>query len=107
MKNANFFIILLLVAICLQAKSEETVTAADTVEELNERILKILAESGVPGMIGVIVYGDEVIWQGAHGIADKASNRQVTEDTLFQVAFISKSFVSLSILKLDPVTRVR
>ena len=71
-----------------------------SVEGLESRIQKILDENNTPGLIGAIISRDKVIWQGALGIADRNTGRPVTTDTLFRVGSISKSFVSLSILKL-------
>jgi CubicO group peptidase (beta-lactamase class C family) len=73
---------------------------ARSVEELEARITHILENHQVPGLSGAIVYGDEVIWQGALGLADLESQRPVTDETLFRVGSISKTFVSLAVLKL-------
>jgi CubicO group peptidase (beta-lactamase class C family) len=103
MSHARHFmtVVCLLLAMQLQA-AEDPVPAnpVDTVEELDARIATILEETGAPGMIGAIVYGNEVIWRGALGMANLDFEQPVTPDTLFRVGSISKSIVSLSILKL-------
>lgn len=76
------------------------VTPAESVEELEQRLQDILDDTDTPGMIGVIVHGEEVVWQGALGVADLETGRPVTHDTLFRVGSISKTFLSLAVLRL-------
>lgn len=79
---------------------EESAAPIETVDQLESKILEILKENNTPGMIGAIVSGDDVIWQGALGIADRSDNQPVTVDTLFRMGSISKSFVALSVLRM-------
>ena len=83
-------------ATCLGADEEPPPPA--TVEELDTRLEEILKDTGTPGLIGTIVVGDEVIWTGAIGIAERESNRAVTPATRFRVGSITKSFTSLAAL---------
>lgn len=76
------------------------VEPAASIEELSKRVRSHLDDAEVPGLIGAIVYGDEIIWQAAIGVADRQSNRPVTNDTLFRIGSVSKTFVSLSVIKL-------
>lgn len=46
------------------------------------------------------MYGDQVVWQGALGIADRSSNRPVTLSTQFRIGSVSKIFISLAVLRL-------
>ncbi len=90
--------ICLLFAAQLMAAKEAESNEPIALEELDTRIEAILEETGAPGMIGAIVFGDEVIWQGALGMANLDFEQPVTTDTLFRVGSISKSMVSLAIL---------
>lgn len=69
-------------------------------EALENKIRAILEETGTPGMIGAIVHGETVVWQGALGTAERETQRPVTEKTLFRLGSVSKMFVSLAMLKL-------
>lgn len=100
MKNVRIFFAALLLLPCLQINAAEELPQITSVDDLDTRILEILEETGAPGMIGAIVYGDEMIWQGAVGVANREFEQPVTPDTLFRVGSISKSMVSLAILKL-------
>ncbi len=73
---------------------------AASIEELSKRVRRHLDDADVPGLIGAIVYGDEIIWQAAIGVADRQSNRPVTNDTLFRIGSVSKTFVSLAVVQL-------
>jgi len=95
--RSEFIVLSLLFSTFLWA---EEFTPASTVEELETRIADILEANNTPGMIGAIVSGNDVVWQGAVGIANRDSGQAVTRETMFRVGSISKSFVSLSILKL-------
>jgi CubicO group peptidase (beta-lactamase class C family) len=99
------FCTLLALLIITSLSWAEEIIPASSVEELETRLLDILATNNTPGLIGAIVDGNklpagDVIWQGALGTANRKTGQPVTADTLFRVGSISKSFVSLSILKL-------
>lgn len=100
MRISKGFLALLVLLSSLHLRAAEALPPVNTVDELDARILQILEEHNAPGMIGAVVYGNEIIWQGALGVANKELNQPVTHNTLFRVASISKSIVSLSILKL-------
>jgi len=80
----------------LQAKDP----APQTLEELETKILSILQANNTPGFIGALVIGDDITWTSTLGIADRASQRAVVEDTQFRVGSISKSITSLAALVL-------
>src|SRR6516225_5433786 len=84
-----------------------TLTAADpkppvpkTTAELEQAIRKVLADTKTPGAGVSIVARDRVLWTAGIGKADVARGIDVTPDTLFRIGSVSKSFVSLSVLKL-------
>jgi CubicO group peptidase (beta-lactamase class C family) len=80
------------------------VAAADPpprdLDELRASVAAILSREQVPGAGIALVDGGRVVWAGGVGVADRATGRAVTADTLFRVASITKSFVSLAIVKL-------
>lgn len=102
MVNAKrvFAITCLLLSMQLTGAEEADSEPVNSVAELDARIQSILDETGAPGMIGTIVYGDEIVWRGAVGMANLDFEQPVTHNTLFRVGSISKTFVSLAILKL-------
>ena len=72
-------------ATCLAADEDPPPPA--TVEELDARLEEILKDTGTPGLIGTIVVGDEVIWTGAIGVAEREGNRAVTPATRFSNSY--------------------
>jgi CubicO group peptidase (beta-lactamase class C family) len=94
-----------LVSICLAAdkkpdtKNEKT-PPAQSIDELRQQIEKILKDTHTPGVSLAIVHRNGPEWIAGLGIADVASNRPTTTDTLFRIGSTSKAFTSLSILLL-------
>jgi CubicO group peptidase (beta-lactamase class C family) len=83
-----------------QDKKEETPKPAQSIAELRQQLEKILQETHTPGVSLAIVHSDGPEWVGGVGKSDVASNRPVTDETLFRIGSTSKAFVSLSVLKL-------
>jgi CubicO group peptidase (beta-lactamase class C family) len=69
-------------------------------ERLRGAIAAVLAREQVPGAGIALVEGDRILWAGGVGVADLATGRPVTGDTLFRAGSITKSIVSLAFVKL-------
>ncbi len=80
--------------------------APATIVELRQQIEKILRDTHTPGAGIALMDRDGPIWVAGVGMADAAKNRPATEDTLFPLGSISKSFVALSVLKLQQEGRL-
>ena len=94
-------ILFLLVPFCLAAdKKEEKPKPAESIDELRQQIEKILKDTHTNGVSVAIVHKDGPEWVTGVGMADLASNRPATADTLFRIGSTSKAFASLSILLL-------
>lgn len=52
---------------------------------------------GVPGLSVAVYRKGELAWAKGYGVADEASNRPVTEQTLFQAASISKPVAAVAV----------
>jgi CubicO group peptidase (beta-lactamase class C family) len=85
---------------CSQPAKEEEKPTPKTIGELEQRLRAILQETNTPGIGVALVIKDEVSWVAGLGKADVAADKDVTTDTLFRFGSISKSFVSLAVLKL-------
>jgi CubicO group peptidase (beta-lactamase class C family) len=104
-------------SICFAADKpkEEKPKPAQSVDELRQQIEKILKDTHTPGVSVAIVHKDGPEWVTGLGLADVATNRPTTADTLFRIGSTSKAFTSLSILMLadqgklsldDPVHKI-
>lgn len=87
-----------------------TVAAAEApprdIDELRAKISGILLREQVPGAGIALVDGDQILWAGGVGVADRATGRPVTADTLFRTGSITKSFVALALVQLAEQGRI-
>jgi CubicO group peptidase (beta-lactamase class C family) len=83
-----------------QNKKDETPKPAQSIQELQQQLEKILSDTHTPGVSVAIVHRDGPEWIAGLGKADVAGNHDATADTLFRIGSTSKAFASLSILKL-------
>jgi CubicO group peptidase (beta-lactamase class C family) len=74
---------------------------SDAPAALQEEIAVILQRTHTPGAGVAIVRREGPEWIAGIGLADVAAQHPVTPDTLFRIGSLSKSFVALSILKLQ------
>jgi CubicO group peptidase (beta-lactamase class C family) len=77
-----------------------------TIEQLKAAIADVLERTHTPGCGFALVTKDSVVFAGGVGKADLAANRDVTADTMFRIGSITKSFVALSLLKLQEQGKV-
>src|SRR5215475_4918660 len=112
MRAVHWFTILLLFSapshsICQQpSERKDELPHPKTLEEFQAAARKIVETEHVPGAGIALISGGQVLWCGGIGKADLAQNRDVTCDTEFRVGSISKTFVSLALLKLEEEGRV-
>ncbi len=77
-----------------------------TLAEFQQAAQSILARNHVPGAGIALVAPDHILWSGGIGKADLASNQDATDQTMFRVGSISKTFVALALLKLQEEGRI-
>ena len=59
-----------------------------------------LADEGLPGAQAAVVFPDGTVWSGAAGEANRQSGEDVTTETRFPIASITKLFTATAILRL-------
>ncbi|MBZ5521760.1 MAG: beta-lactamase family protein [Acidobacteriia bacterium] len=91
---------LLLAPLCLAADKNETQKPAQSIEELQKQLEKILTDTHTPGVSIAIVHRNGPEWVAGLGQADVASGRATTPETLFRIGSTSKAFTSMAILML-------
>jgi CubicO group peptidase (beta-lactamase class C family) len=89
------------------SESAEEFMPAKSVSDLRERIARILTTEEVPGAGIAIVQRDGGLWTTGVGLADVGSGKVVTQDTLFRIGSISKTFTALAALKLVEEGRLK
>src|SRR5208282_2934398 len=96
----SIIVLFVLRTICLAAGKDEKPKPAQTLNELQQQIEKILKDTHTPGVSIAIVHRDGPEWVTGLGNADVASGRAATAETLFRIGSTSKAFASLSVLML-------
>ncbi|MFW9924110.1 MAG: serine hydrolase domain-containing protein [Candidatus Thorarchaeota archaeon] len=72
----------------------------DNTSILDQSILSIMEEYGIPGVAVSAVTNNEIVWMNSYGFSNIEENIQVTEDTLFMLGSISKSVVGTAFMQL-------
>jgi CubicO group peptidase (beta-lactamase class C family) len=77
-----------------------TGTVDELIDELDAKTDRLLHRYAVPGAAISIIENGEVRWKGTFGYADLEQREAVSEQTVFQVASISKSVAALGAMQL-------
>lgn len=75
-------------------------TLASAYPEIDRIFADYAAAAHVPGMAWAVVVDGAVVHRGRAGLRDVATRADVTSDTVFRIASMTKSFTALAILKL-------
>jgi len=89
-----------------QSVKKDELPHPKTLEEFQSAARKALDAEHVPGAGIALVSSGQILWCGGIGKADLAQNRDIACDTEFRVGSISKTFVSLALLKLEEEGRI-
>ena len=89
--------LLLLVVACGSSSSQPTFDAA--IEEGRSAARELL-DQGASAVTIALVSPDRLIWSEAFGVADRASGRATTDDTLFGIGSVSKMLAAITVMKL-------
>lgn len=68
--------------------------------EMKARVGEILHRHPVVGLAAGVVRNGRLEFFHAHGVADIASNTPITEDTVFRIASITKTFTAIAVMQL-------
>src|SRR4051794_17570795 len=71
-----------------------------TLDELQQRIEKVVVDQNVPGIGIALIDREGPVWVTGWGKADLKSGRAADQDTLFRIGSVSKMFAGLAVLKL-------
>ena len=74
--------------------------SGQSIDQLKTKVENYLAKNDIPGAAVAVVTRDSVIFTGGFGYADTKNRIPVTENTHFMLGSITKSFLSLGIIKL-------
>lgn len=68
--------------------------------QMEQATPQLLEQYKVPGAALALVRNGELVWSQGFGLADKARDIPVTDDTVFQVASVSKAVTSWGVMRL-------
>ena len=92
-------LLLFITRVAFAAESEPP-AAPKTLDELKQRIEKVVKDQHVPAIGIALVNREGPIWVAGWGKADLKSGRAADQDTLFRIGSVTKMFAGLSVLKL-------
>ena len=75
-------------------------TEEEFLQEARRRIPDLLKKNKIPGMAAICVHNGKVIWNESFGLADKKNNIPVSNQTVFELASISKTLTAWGVMKL-------
>ena len=70
-------------------------------ERFEKQVYDLRTLLKIPGMSGVIVRGQKVLWAKGFGFADQGNRIPATPDTLYQIASLTKTFSATLIMQLE------
>ena len=94
----------IVIAILLQFGCKQSINSSDI--DVEAEILKEMQDNRIPSVVAAIVKGNEIVWEGAYGLADVESTKSTDRLTLYNIESISKLFVSISIFQLWEDNRI-
>ena len=70
------------------------------IADLEKQIPKLMEESHVPGLSIAIIKDAKLLWRRAFGVKNRASKEPVDNDTVFEMASVSKTVFAYAVMKL-------
>lgn len=94
------FLLMMSASPSTRAADEPTKPPAASLEELDKRLAKVIADAKVPGVSVTIIENGQIALTKGYGYADLKTKRPVTPEIVFRAGSISKSFTSIAIMML-------
>jgi len=73
---------------------------AEDISDLDGEIIKILKEEKIPSLTACIIKRDSIVWQKGYGYADFENRIEADNETLYELASVSKLIVVTAIMQL-------
>jgi methyl acetate hydrolase len=83
-------------ALCGSALAQNAPGAA----AIDARLRAAVERKDVPGVVALVVNREGVLYQGAFGVADVATGRELKADALFRIASMTKAVTSVALMQL-------
>ncbi|MEL6924055.1 MAG: serine hydrolase [Bacteroidota bacterium] len=99
MKNLLFTLLWLFPSLLVAQVLPDQLDAPEDFLTLQATIDSILQQHDIPGAQVVIVSRDSVLWKQNFGLADLATKQPVTDETMFRIGSVTKSFIAVSVMQ--------
>ena len=80
--------------------SQESAASRASTSAIDKVLADAVARGDVPGVVAMVTDRHGIVYQGAFGVADSASGRPMTVDTMFRIASMTKPVTSLAVMQL-------
>jgi CubicO group peptidase (beta-lactamase class C family) len=97
MSRIRTFAVWALLAVIGSGVCATAIMAAPSKESIDDTIERAMKEFQVPGMAVSVVYGGEVFYSAGHGLVEVGRKKAVDDQTLFQIASVSKAFTAATL----------
>lgn len=99
-KSLRLVLSVLLILILATAGYAATQIDFSNPADLTEYLRVKYQKAGIPGMAVTLIKDDEVVYFNGFGAADIADGKPITQDTVFQVASVSKTVTGTAVMQL-------
>lgn len=100
-------ILVLLISSCETKKKGHSEEFIKTQNELTEKLTKISTQSPFNGFGVALTNDKEVLYQNGFGLANAKTGEKYTENTIQNIASVSKTFISIAILKAQELGKLK
>ena len=88
------------IAVVVTVANAQTPTAPTSTAPIDDALRGAIAHGDVPGVVALVTDRKGVLYRGAFGIADVESKRQMTVDSMFRIASMTKAVTSVALMQL-------
>ena len=79
----------------------------DMERRLDETVTRAIAENRIVGAVLIVRRNGELLYERAHGLADREAGRAMTVDAIFRLSSVTKPIVAATILALADAGKLR
>lgn len=95
-KTRGYWLWALMLLLCAGCEKAEDVTQLN----IEEEILAEMEAQGIPSVVAGVIKDDAIVWEGAFGYADVATQTPATRETTYMMMSISKLFLATATMQL-------
>ncbi|MEJ2637543.1 MAG: serine hydrolase [Calditrichia bacterium] len=100
-KALNLFLLPYLIFLISNANAQSKAAYSEMIKEYENLINKKMESDNIIGVSAAIIVHDSVIWKSGFGYADIENQVPMTENTVVNIASVTKTFTALAIMQLQ------